>query len=68
MFAFSFSFSFFGGTDLSDIPEQVLGEMKKLCEIEVVPYSLRLGYSYWGAGQIQVHYTYVADSLTYMFF
>jgi len=46
---------------LSDIPEQVLDEMKKLCEIEVVPYSLTLGYSYWGAGQIQVHWTYIAD-------
>ncbi|KAK3436525.1 hypothetical protein EUGRSUZ_C01077 [Eucalyptus grandis] len=47
-----FLFLFFGGTDLSDIPEQVLDEMKKLCEIEVVPYSLTLGYSYWGAGHI----------------
>ncbi|KAL2929284.1 hypothetical protein RDABS01_034695 [Bienertia sinuspersici] len=38
--------------DLSDIPEQKLDELKKLCEIEVVPYSLILGYSYWGAGHI----------------
>ncbi|XP_030549952.1 tRNA (guanine(37)-N1)-methyltransferase 1 isoform X2 [Rhodamnia argentea] len=39
-------------SDLSDIPEQVLDEMKKLCEIEVVPYSLTLGYSYWGADHL----------------
>ncbi|KAL2929290.1 hypothetical protein RDABS01_034701 [Bienertia sinuspersici] len=38
--------------DLSDIPEQKLDELKKLCEIEVVPYSLILGYSYWGADHI----------------
>lgn len=39
-------------SDLSVIPEQVLDEMKKLCEIEVVPYSLTLGYSYWGADHL----------------
>ncbi|KAI6681796.1 hypothetical protein NL676_035677 [Syzygium grande] len=39
-------------SDLSDIPEQVLDEVKKLCEIEVVPYSLTLGYSYWGADHL----------------
>ncbi|GAB4828351.1 hypothetical protein Ancab_035348 [Ancistrocladus abbreviatus] len=38
--------------DLSDIPEHKLAELKNLCEIEVVPYSLILGYSYWGAGHI----------------
>ncbi|XP_010688144.2 tRNA (guanine(37)-N1)-methyltransferase 2 isoform X2 [Beta vulgaris subsp. vulgaris] len=38
--------------DLSDIPEQKLDEFRKLCEIEVVPYSLILGYSYWGADHI----------------
>ncbi|MBA0661630.1 hypothetical protein Goklo_005906, partial [Gossypium klotzschianum] len=38
-------------TDLSDIPSQKLDELKKLCEIEVVPYSLTLGYSYWTAGE-----------------
>ncbi|KAA3476975.1 tRNA (guanine(37)-N1)-methyltransferase 2-like isoform X3 [Gossypium australe] len=37
--------------DLSDIPSQKLDELKKLCEIEVVPYSLTLGYSYWTAGE-----------------
>ena len=37
-------------TELSDIPEQKLDELRKICEIEVVPYSLVLGYSYWGAG------------------
>ncbi|XVF88485.1 hypothetical protein PTKIN_Ptkin19aG0055100 [Pterospermum kingtungense] len=38
--------------DLSDIPSQELDELKKLCEIEVVPYSLTLGYSYWPADHI----------------
>ncbi|GAV82065.1 LOW QUALITY PROTEIN: Met_10 domain-containing protein [Cephalotus follicularis] len=39
-------------SDLSDIPDQTLDELKKLFEIEVVPYSLTLGYSYWGADHI----------------
>ncbi|KAJ8624277.1 hypothetical protein MRB53_032807 [Persea americana] len=38
--------------DLSEIPEQKLDDLKKLCELEVVPYSLTLGYSYWGADYI----------------
>ncbi|KAL4589679.1 hypothetical protein LXL04_002587 [Taraxacum kok-saghyz] len=38
--------------DLSDLPTQNLDELKKLCKIETVPYSLTLGYSYWGAGHI----------------
>ncbi|XWS71993.1 hypothetical protein CRYUN_Cryun02cG0002400 [Craigia yunnanensis] len=38
--------------DLSDIPSQQLDELKKLCEIEVVPYSLTLGYPYWTADHI----------------
>ncbi|OIW06411.1 hypothetical protein TanjilG_16823 [Lupinus angustifolius] len=38
--------------DLSDIPEKKLDELKGLCEFEVVPYSLTLGYSYWSAGHI----------------
>ncbi|KAI7750802.1 hypothetical protein M8C21_019708 [Ambrosia artemisiifolia] len=38
--------------DLSDIPAQILDELKKLCRIETVPYSMTLGYSYWGAGHI----------------
>lgn len=36
--------------DLSDIPDHKLDELRGLCKIEVVPYSLTLGYSYWGAG------------------
>ncbi|KDP32320.1 hypothetical protein JCGZ_13245 [Jatropha curcas] len=39
-------------TDLTDIPVEKLDELKKLCEIEVVPYSMTLGYSYWSAGHI----------------
>ncbi|CAK8563331.1 unnamed protein product [Lathyrus sativus] len=38
--------------DLSDIPKQKLDELKDLCEIEVLPYSLTLGYSYWSADQV----------------
>ncbi|XP_007013262.2 PREDICTED: tRNA (guanine(37)-N1)-methyltransferase 1 [Theobroma cacao] len=38
--------------DLSDIPSQKLDELRKLCEVEVVPYSLTLGYSYWTADHI----------------
>jgi tRNA (guanine37-N1)-methyltransferase len=38
-------------SDLSDIPKQKLDELKDLCEIEVLPYSLSLGYSYWSAGE-----------------
>lgn len=39
------------GTDLSDIPKQKIDELNGLCKIEVVPYSLTLGYSYWSAGE-----------------
>ncbi|GMH04624.1 hypothetical protein Nepgr_006464 [Nepenthes gracilis] len=38
--------------DLSDIPAQKLTELTELCEIEVVSYSLTLGYSYWGVDHI----------------
>ncbi|CAN4094779.1 unnamed protein product [Withania somnifera] len=38
--------------DLSDIPAQKLAELKRLCQFEVAPYSLTLGYSYWSAGHI----------------
>ncbi|CAM8950616.1 unnamed protein product [Rhodiola kirilowii] len=38
--------------DLSAIPDQKLDELKEQCKIEVVPYSLTLDYSYWGAGHI----------------
>ncbi|XP_020245587.1 tRNA (guanine(37)-N1)-methyltransferase 2 isoform X2 [Asparagus officinalis] len=39
-------------SDLSDIPQDVMDSLKKLCEIEVVPHTLTLGYSYWGADHI----------------
>nr|XP_048321820.1 tRNA (guanine(37)-N1)-methyltransferase 2 isoform X1 [Ziziphus jujuba var. spinosa]XP_048321821.1 tRNA (guanine(37)-N1)-methyltransferase 2 isoform X1 [Ziziphus jujuba var. spinosa] len=39
-------------SDLSEIPEQKLDELRGLCKIEVVPYSLTLGYSYWSADHI----------------
>lgn len=38
--------------DLSDIPEDKRDELKVLCKIEVVPYSLTLGYSYWSADHV----------------
>ncbi|XP_071925646.1 tRNA (guanine(37)-N(1))-methyltransferase 2-like isoform X2 [Coffea arabica] len=38
--------------DLSDIPDEKLAELKSLFEVEVVPYSVTLGYSYWTADHI----------------
>ncbi|XP_071678849.1 tRNA (guanine(37)-N(1))-methyltransferase [Lolium perenne] len=38
--------------DLSDIPEQVRDSLKQLCSVDVVPYALTLGYSYWSADHI----------------
>ncbi|CAM8925721.1 unnamed protein product [Rhodiola kirilowii] len=38
--------------DLSAIPDQKLDELKEQCKIEVVPYSLTLDYSYWGADHV----------------
>lgn len=38
--------------ELSEIPEMKLEELKGLCTIKRVPYSLTLGYSYWGADHI----------------
>ncbi|KAJ4971336.1 hypothetical protein NE237_004435 [Protea cynaroides] len=38
--------------DLSDIPDNTLDALTKLCQIDVVPYSLTLGYSYWSADHI----------------
>ncbi|ESQ44474.1 hypothetical protein EUTSA_v10005971mg [Eutrema salsugineum] len=39
-------------SDLSDIPDEKLNQLKKLSEVEVVPHSVTLGYSYWSAGHI----------------
>ncbi|XP_047165677.1 tRNA (guanine(37)-N1)-methyltransferase 2 isoform X2 [Vigna umbellata] len=38
--------------DLSDIPKQKVDELNGLCKIEVVTYSLTLGYSYWSADHV----------------
>ncbi|XP_068464477.1 tRNA (guanine(37)-N1)-methyltransferase 1 isoform X3 [Phaseolus vulgaris] len=38
--------------DLSDIPKQKVDELNGLCKIEVVPYSMTLGYSYWSADHV----------------
>ncbi|KAK6153227.1 hypothetical protein DH2020_012866 [Rehmannia glutinosa] len=38
--------------DLSEIPGDKVDELKKLFEIQVVPYSFTLGYSYWSADHI----------------
>lgn len=38
--------------DLSDIPTEKLAELKSMFKVEVVPYSVTLGYSYWTADHI----------------
>ncbi|EYU17795.1 hypothetical protein MIMGU_mgv1a006623mg [Erythranthe guttata] len=38
--------------DLSEIPISKVDELKELFEIQVVPYSFTLGYSYWSADHI----------------
>lgn len=38
--------------DLSEIPEEKLNQLKKLSELEVVPHSVTLGYSYWSADHL----------------
>jgi len=37
---------------LSDVPVEVLDELKNLCSTEVVPHTITLGYSYWHADHI----------------
>lgn len=46
-------------TDLSELPSQKLDELREIFKIEVVPYSLTLGYSYWGAGNLHSHTIYL---------
>ncbi|XBI47144.1 hypothetical protein VPH35_111170 [Triticum aestivum] len=50
--------------DLSDIPEQVHNSLKQLCSVDVVPYMLTLGYSYWSAGHV-AHLNIPDDLLAY---
>ncbi|KAH9620160.1 hypothetical protein KSS87_022554 [Heliosperma pusillum] len=50
--------------DLCDVPQQKLEELRKLCQIEVIPYSLTLGYSYWGAGHV-AHLNITEELLPY---
>ncbi|XP_039848673.1 tRNA (guanine(37)-N1)-methyltransferase isoform X2 [Panicum virgatum] len=38
--------------DLSDMPQQMHDSLKQLCNVDVVPYTLTLGYSYWSADHI----------------
>uniref|UniRef100_A0A1D1ZA26 tRNA (guanine(37)-N1)-methyltransferase n=1 Tax=Anthurium amnicola TaxID=1678845 RepID=A0A1D1ZA26_9ARAE len=38
--------------ELSDIPSGVLGALKELSSFEVVPHTLTLGYTYWGADYV----------------
>ncbi|XP_051133063.1 tRNA (guanine(37)-N1)-methyltransferase 2 [Andrographis paniculata] len=38
--------------DLSEIPRHKVDELKELFEMEVVPYSLTLDYSYWSAEHV----------------
>lgn len=42
-------------TDLSEIPADKVNELKELFEIQVVPYSMTLGYSYWSAGSLSTY-------------
>ncbi|KAL5213526.1 hypothetical protein ABZP36_024373 [Zizania latifolia] len=42
----------FASADLSDIQDKVYDSLKQLCNIDVVPYTLTLGYSYWSADHI----------------
>uniref|UniRef100_A0A0E0CN34 tRNA (guanine(37)-N1)-methyltransferase n=1 Tax=Oryza meridionalis TaxID=40149 RepID=A0A0E0CN34_9ORYZ len=50
--------------DLSDIEEKVYDSLKQICSIDVVPYSLTLGYSYWSAGHV-AHLNIPDDLLPY---
>ncbi|KAF9595730.1 hypothetical protein IFM89_003472 [Coptis chinensis] len=49
---------------LSEIPAQTLCALKDLCSFDVVPYSLSLGYSYWGVGHI-AHLNITGELLSY---
>ncbi|CAA7407989.1 unnamed protein product [Spirodela intermedia] len=51
-------------SDLSEISTEALKTLKELCVIEVVPHSLTLGYSYWGAGHI-AHLNITSELLPY---
>ncbi|WVZ74704.1 hypothetical protein U9M48_022857 [Paspalum notatum var. saurae] len=50
--------------DLSDMPQQVLDSLKQICSVDVVPYTLTLGYSYWSAGHV-AHLNISDDLLAY---
>jgi|APAra0007618328_1042625.scaffolds.fasta_scaffold06439_3 hypothetical protein len=52
-------------TDLSEIPEEKLNQLKKLSELEVVPHSVTLGYSYWSAGKTTIRKIF---SIAFVFF
>ncbi|XP_031487078.1 tRNA (guanine(37)-N1)-methyltransferase 1 isoform X2 [Nymphaea colorata] len=39
-------------SELLEIPGEKLDAVRKICKFEVIPYSMTLGYSYWGADQI----------------
>ncbi|XP_074341377.1 tRNA (guanine(37)-N(1))-methyltransferase 2-like isoform X2 [Apium graveolens] len=45
----------FQNPELSDIPSEKIDELKKLFKVEVVPYSMTLGYSYWSADHVLKH-------------
>ncbi|CAL4886838.1 unnamed protein product [Urochloa decumbens] len=38
--------------DLSEMPQEMHDSLKQLCNVDVVPYALTLGYSYWNADHI----------------
>ncbi|KAF8653387.1 hypothetical protein HU200_062314 [Digitaria exilis] len=52
--------------DLSDMPQQMHDSLKQLCNVDVVPYALTLGYSYWSAGHV-AHLNISDDLLAYKY-
>ncbi|KAL6549516.1 hypothetical protein OROHE_008633 [Orobanche hederae] len=51
--------------DLSEITGDIVVELKKLFEIQVVPYSFTLGYSYWSADGHIAHLNITDELLPY---
>ncbi|KAG8060406.1 hypothetical protein GUJ93_ZPchr0002g25431 [Zizania palustris] len=50
--------------DLSGIEPKVYDSLKQLCNIDVIPYTLTHGYSYWSAGHV-AHLNISDDLLSY---
>ncbi|KAF3780406.1 tRNA guanine-37-N1-methyltransferase 2 [Nymphaea thermarum] len=50
-------------TELLGIPGDKLDAVRKICKFEVIPYSMTLGYSYWGAGWSYTFESLVRDEI-----